>query len=126
MFVYGIRCAPADLSYLPESATADYYIDYGLLIFPHYTRAGCISAEVAGGSGSGLTPAFWNAVKLLVEDPIRPHRVSHYKQNATLSDGETTVLHEIQRAFPMTEAAWYNVPKVATATQAQGASAEDY
>jgi hypothetical protein len=123
MFVYGIRCAPADLSYLPESATADYYIDYGLLIFPHYTRAGCISAETA--SGSGLTPSFWNAVKLLVEDPTRPHRVAHCAGNASLSEGEAVVLQEIQRAFPMTEAAWYNVPKVATATQAQGASAED-
>ena len=119
MFVYGIRCAPADLSYLPESALADYYLDYGLLIFPHYTRPGVIPA------GGYLGNVFWKSVKFLTEDPTRPHMVAAGPDHPTLTSGGHAVLAEIQRAFPMTETAWYNVPKVATATQAQGASAED-
>lgn len=118
MFVYGIRCAPADLSYLPESASADYYLDYGLLVFPHYTRPGSLTASGYLGS------VFWNSVKLLVEDPTRPHMVATAPDHPTLTDGERAVLAEIQRAFPMTETAWYHVPKVANTTQARGASAE--
>jgi hypothetical protein len=117
MFVYGIRCAPADLAYLPESASADYYLDYGLLIFPHYTRAGCISRASTGSNAA----AFWDAVKLLTEDATRAHMVTAGPPHPRLSKGEREVIAEIKRAFPLTEAAWFNVPRIAT--QARDASA---
>ena len=115
MFVYGIRCAPADISYLPENAEADYYLDYGLLIFPHYTRPGLLI-----GYGNDY---FWDSVKLLAEQPSRPHMVVASPEHPPLSEGERAVLKEIQRAFPMTRAAWYNVPRVAN--QQQGAGPAD-
>lgn len=110
MFVYGIRCAPADLAYLPESASADYYLDYGLLIFPHYTRPGLLT-------GSPSNAAFLSAVKFLAEDSARPHMVTAPPAHPALTDGERAVVAEIQRAFPLTHATWYNVPKVATTQQ---------
>lgn len=117
MFVYGIRCAPADLAYLPESASADYYLDYGLLIFPHYTRPGLLTH-------AGSSPAiFWNSVKLLTEDPTRSHMVTAGPSHPSLSEGELAVITEIRRAFPLTEPAWFNVPRIAT--QVRGAPAED-
>jgi hypothetical protein len=115
MFVYGIRCAPADLAYLPESASADYYLDYGLLIFPHYTRAGLLTGA--------LSPPFWNSVKLLAEDPTRSHMVTAGPSHPSLSEGEQSVITEIRRAFPLTEPAWFNVPRIAT--QVRDASAGD-
>ncbi len=119
MFVYGIRCAPADLAYLPESASADYYLDYGLLIFPHYTRPGILI-------GAPSNAAFSSAIKLLTEDPVRPHMVSSHAapEHPRLTGGECAVLAEIQRSFPLTETAWYSVPKIAT-TQQRVASAGD-
>jgi hypothetical protein len=121
MFVYGIRCAPADLTYLPDSAEADYYIDYGLLVFPRFTRAGTVVAPAA--NPTGLNNTFWKAVKLLAEQPSRPHMVA-VATHPQLSQSECKVLVEIQRAFPLTTPAWFNVPRVAT-NQERAVNAED-
>lgn len=120
MFVYGIRCAPADLPYLPDCANADYYLDYGLLVFPHYTRSGVLRGRVS--------PRFWSAIKPLVENPARAHAVASPvdggPDHPTLSKGELEVLAEIRRAFPTTVMGWYHVPHVATAAAAAAASTQ--
>lgn len=117
MFVYGIRCAPADLPYLPDCANADYYLDYGLLVFPHYTRPGFLR-NTGGRTGA----RFWSAIKLLVENPARAHAVASPAEGGpdhpSLSKGELEVLAEIRRAFPATVMAWYHVPHVASAAAA--------
>lgn len=113
MFVYGIRCAPADLMAIYEripqgSAAADYYMDYGLLIFPEYTRPSFIQAH------AGLTDTFWNRVRRVVEAPNRPHTVE--LEHPWISDSQSHVVRIIKDAYPSTDTDWYYVPAVAAAT----------
>ena len=58
MLVYGCRCAPVDLGYLPSSADADFILDYALLMFNRFTRG----TSVVHGTGP-LTPEFWAAAE---------------------------------------------------------------
>jgi hypothetical protein len=111
MFVYGIRCAPADLLAIASrlkqgSTTADYYMDYGLLIFPQYTRASVVKAQM------GLTPEFWNRVRRIVETPGRPHSVE--LEHPWITDEQSEVVRVIKEAYPATDTDWYYVPTVAT------------
>ena len=111
MFVYGIRCAPADLiaiaSHLRQGGTnADYYMDYSLLIFPQYTRPTVIQAH------SGLTPEFWNRVSSIVSVPGRPHSVD--LEHPWITDEQSDVVRVIKDAYPSTDTDWYYVPAIAT------------
>lgn len=102
MFVYGVRCAPLDLQHLPE-ASADYYMDYGLLVFPEHTRATCVKNH------GRLTPQFWASVKRIVENPMKPHQVD--LEDPYLEEPEAAVVEALRDAYPSTSAAWYYVPR---------------
>jgi hypothetical protein len=113
MFVYGIRCAPADLLAIYErfpqgGASADYYMDYGLLVFPEYTRPSTVQAHC------GLTPDFWRRVRRIVEHSGRPHAVE--MEHPWISDRQAHILQIIKDSYPTADLDWYYVP--ATATQA--------
>ena len=86
MYVYGIRCAPCDLMGLPENAQADYYMDYGLLVFPTYTRASCVRSF-----GTQLDAGFWKQARLMLQHPMKPHRVTHL-EHPWLAREETSVV----------------------------------
>jgi hypothetical protein len=103
MFVYGVRCAPADLVDLPADAEADYYMDFGLLVFPTYTRATCIHSH------GRLSPAFWDRVKSFVEDPTRPRSVD--LEHPWITGGEDAVIRALQEYYPGLDAGWYHVPQ---------------
>lgn len=105
MYVYGIRCAPADLGDLPSDALADYYLDYGLLVFPAYTRPVCLQTHGA------LTKEFWEAVRRLVTLPNRVYAVS--LEQPFITDAEAEVVQALKERYPRIEADWYHVPKVA-------------
>jgi len=104
MYVYGIRCAPADLGDLPSDALADYYLDYGLLVFPAYTRPVCLN------SNGKLTQEFWDSVNRLITYPNRVHAVS--LEQPFLTDAESAVVKALQERYPRIESDWYHVPKV--------------
>jgi hypothetical protein len=111
MFVYGIRCSPADIlaiaSRLQQGSTnADYYMDYGLLIFPEYTRPSCVQAH------SGLTPEFWSRVRRVMEAPGRPHSVE--LEHPWITDEQAKVVKVIKESYPSTDTDWYYVPAMAT------------
>lgn len=102
MLVYGIHCAPADLPALPASS-ADYYLDYGLLVFPEYTRATCVNSH------GRLNQRFWNNVQRVVSSPRRPHEVD--AEQPYISDEEDAVVCALREAYPNAQAAWYYVPR---------------
>lgn len=102
MFVYGVRCAPLDLQDLPE-ASADYYMDYGLLVFPTHIRATCVNSH------GYLTDRFWSSVKRIIENPMKPHQVD--LEHPYLEESEAAVVDAIRDAYPSTGAAWYYVPR---------------
>lgn len=103
MFVYGIRCAPADLSDLPSDAEADYYMDFGLLVFPAYTRPTCVNSH------GRLTDAFWSLTKRIVESPERVRAVT--LEHPWLTEGEHAVLYALQDYYPSLNTDWYHVPQ---------------
>ena len=105
MLVYGIHCAPADLPALPASeARADYYLDYGLLIFPNYTRATCVQSH------GRLSKRFWDEVQRVVGSPRRPHEVD--AEQPYITDDEDEVVRSLREAYPTIQPAWYYVPRV--------------
>jgi hypothetical protein len=117
MFVYGIRCAPADLmtvlARVPQgTADADYYMDYGLLVFPQYTRPSTVQAHC------GLTSEFWQRVRRIVESPGRPHAVD--LEHPWITDQQSHVVGIIKDAYPTTDTNWYYVPVVSQASSTQG------
>ena len=103
MLVYGIRCAPVDLPGLTADAEADYYMDYGLLVFPSYTKATCVHSH------GRLTPAFWADAKRVIEHPHRPHTVN--LEQPYITDGEKTVLATLRESYPSLQSDWYYVPR---------------
>lgn len=105
MLVYGVRCAPNDLLNLPADAEADYYLDYGLLVFPSYTRPTALRSY-----GQKIQPAFWNRVARLLEQPLKP-REEDYEQ-PYITPEESAVVTALQEAYPSLQANWYYVPRV--------------
>lgn len=121
MFVYGVRCAPNDLTGLPADANADYYLDYGLLVFPTHTRASCLQSHGRGG----LTADFWQRARLLVQFSHKTHCVTHL-EHPWLSEGEAAVVSSLKEFYPGIQADWYYVPRTADASiQESGPSSED-
>lgn len=117
MFVYGIRCSPNDLLDLPSDATADYYLDYGLLVFPAYTRPSAIT-----NNGCRLTADFWQRARLLLQHPAHTHLVSTL-EHPWITEGESAVVAAMREFYPDIKTEWYYVPR--TATQGSGLSSED-
>lgn len=114
MLVYGIRCAPADLTGLPATAQADYYMDYGLLVFPEYTKGTCVESH------GRLTPAFWSEVKRVVENPTRPHSVC--LEHPYITDGENDVVHALRSSYPSLQTDWYYVPRAVVHAESDNVS----
>ena len=105
MLVYGIRCSPADLAGLtPSDAHADYYLDYGLLVFPKYTRPLCLNSH------GYLKKSFWDRVQRVIENPQLPHEFA--AEQPYITDEENEVLRELRDSYPTIQTAWYHVPRV--------------
>jgi len=106
MLVYGVRCAPLDLSYLKDAAgaNADYYLDYGLLVFNDYTTATTIKSH------GRVTPAFWERAGRILANPTRVQQVD--LEHPYISDEQDAVVKTLRAAFPRLEPGWYHVPRV--------------
>ena len=109
MLVYGVRCAPNDLLNLPADAEADYYLDYGLLVFPSYTKG-----TVLRSHSSTLQPSFWRRVARLIENPLKPYEEE--LEQPFITDGEAAVVAALRESYPTLQSNWYYVPKVVTIT----------
>lgn len=103
MFVYGIRCAPLDISVgLPDTAHADYYLDYSLLVFPTYTRTSCFNSH------GHLTDRFWKQVAPVIERNVSVREVD--LESPYITEGEDAVIKALQDRYPSLKPAWYYVP----------------
>jgi hypothetical protein len=107
MLVYGIRCSPLDLNMgLPDSAHADYYMDYGILAFPAYTRPTCLNSH------GYLTPRFWQQVGAILGSQICMREID--EEHPYVSEGEDAVIQALRERYPSLRPAWYHVPRVHT------------
>lgn len=108
MLVYGIRCNQADLADLPKDTVADYYIDYGLLVFPSFTKPTCITTR-----GSRITTDFLHTMRLLVEQ--RKAVIAMDFEQPYLSDQDATTVKAVQDITgSRVKPDWYHVPRLAT------------
>lgn len=108
MYVYGIRCSFNDLSLMPPEALgahADFYIDYGLLVFHNYTKSTCVNAH------KNLTPAFWKRVRKVTQYSSQTH-CDPELEHPYLEDEEYAFLSALQEFYPGISANWYYVPHV--------------
>jgi len=101
MLIYGIRCSPDDLSNLPSTTVADYYLDYGLLVFPGYSKPTTIQAH------GSLTPRFWAEVNQILSNPKKVHVLEHEHPYITESE-DSAVKYLEDQGHPPPE--WYYVP----------------
>ena len=102
MLVYGIRCAPDDLSSLPKQAIADYYLDYGLLVFPIYTAPLCLRGQPSA--------TLWNSIKDVVERAGDVVNID--MENPWISEEEGELVKIVQTFYPGRLPSWYSVPRV--------------
>jgi hypothetical protein len=105
MYVYGIPCSPNDLFGLPANANADYYMDYGLLIFPAYTKPTSFRSH-----GPEIQPDFWSHVKKFVEAPFQARVVD--LEHPYISTEEHEVVVALKRKYPTLDTYWFYLPKV--------------
>ena len=105
MFVYGIRCAPCDLTYLSNATKGDYYMEYGLFVFPAYSKTTCYK------SNGTLTDTFWRSVKRILEKPTQIHRVS--LEEPYITENEEDVVNALNESYPGIAPGWYYCPVVA-------------
>jgi hypothetical protein len=118
MLVYGVRCAPNDLMNLPADAEADYYLDYGLLVFPAYTRPTSLRSY-----GSRIQPAFWKRVARVLEQPLKPYEED--REQPYITSEEAAVVAALRESYPSLEANWYYVPRVVSGAAAAAAADDD-
>jgi hypothetical protein len=111
MLVYGIRCAPNDLIGLASEVNADYYLDYGLLVFPAYTRPTCLNAR------GNLNEEFWGDLRRLLHFPLKPRLVDI--EQPFITDEESSLLNELQEYYPGLQTEWYYVPCVSQSQSQQ-------
>ena len=101
MYVYGIRCDPADIQQIPLVATADYYMDYGILVFPQYTTTVHLTSR-------GLPPTqhFWDQVRIVAKNRVAP--VS--REDPYITEEEEEMVKAIRELRPYSGPQWYYVP----------------
>ena len=101
MYVYGIHCDPADIQLIPLVATADYYMDYGILVFPQYTTAVHLTSR-----GQSPTPHFWEQVRIVAKNRVMP--VS--REDLYITEEEDEMVRAIKELRPYSDLQWYYVP----------------
>jgi hypothetical protein len=111
MFVYGIRCTPQEIHLIPQHITADYYLDYGILVFPGYTRPTVINAHGRPNEN------YWRLVKPMIEQPYKMH-VTDLLEHPYITEEEASVLDALRPSHPGIQTDWFYVPIVASPTPA--------
>ncbi len=101
MFVYGFKCNPSDLHALPRGTIADYYVEYGLLVFPAYSKPTTLQAN------GRLTPEFWDTVSRVLA-ATKP--VAFQLEHPFITEAEDAAV----KAIPTAELDWYHVPRIVT------------
>ena len=101
MFVYGFKCNPSDLHALPRGTIADYYMEYGLLVFPAYSKPTTLQAN------GRLTPEFWDTVSRTLS-ATKP--VAFQLEHPFITEAEDAAV----KAIPTAYLDWYHVPRIVT------------
>ena len=106
MLIYGIRCPKSVIPYLPKTAVAEYYMDYGILAFPSYSRPTGLTAH------GHITSAFWSLVRLIIEHPEQVYAMEFEQPFLEEPDaaGVQCVRDILGRAASPD---WYHVPRIA-------------
>jgi hypothetical protein len=107
MYVYGIHCDPADIQLIPLTAAADYYMDYGILVFPQYTTAVHLTSR-----GQTPTPHFWSEVQIVAKNRVMPVT----REDLYITEEEDEMVRAIRELRPYSDLQWFYVP--ATTCQA--------
>jgi hypothetical protein len=101
MYVYGIHCDLSVIQLIPLVAAADYYMDYGIMVFPQYTTAVHLTSR-----GQPATPHFWEQVRIVAKNRVMP--VS--REDPYITDEEEEMVRAIRELCPWSDLQWYYVP----------------
>ena len=109
MLVYGVRCDSSDLINMPPGLVAEYYTNYGLLIFPAYSRPTFLM-----NYSDKLSPRFLNAAKRLIEQPYMVTPMDDEHPFVSDLEGEAIDILQATGATP----GWFHVPLLANPVKA--------
>ena len=108
MFVYGIRCPVTFLPRLPEGIKADYYMEYGLLVFPNYTQPTGLRSHL-----KQMTPEYIELCRRVIEcqptDAIEMDRLEH----PYLTSEEADAVWAVKTEMPEVDSCWFHVKTLA-------------
>ena len=108
MLVYGIRCDSSELINMPAGLVAEYYTNYGLLVFPAYSRPTLVMNHTTHPSAR-----FLNLAKRIIEQPYMVHEMDNEHPFVSDLEGEAIDTLHATGASP----SWYHVPLLATPVQ---------
>jgi hypothetical protein len=108
MLVYGIRCDSSELINMPAGLVAEYYTNYGLLVFPAYSRPTLVTNHTNPPSAR-----FLNLAKRIIEQPYMVHEMDDEHPFVSELEGEAIDTLHPTGASP----GWYHVPLLATRVQ---------
>jgi len=109
MLVYGVRCDSSDLINMPPGLVAEYYTNYGLLIFPAYSRPTFLM-----NYSDKLSARFLNAAKRLIEQPYQVTPMDDEHPFVSDLESEAIDILQVTGATP----GWFHVPMLANPVKA--------
>ena len=113
MFVYGIHCPVTIIQTLSATnipVSVDYYMEYGLLIFPEYTIPTYL--QNPRSSGMGTNTEFMELCKIIIEN--KPFATKVEREHPYISEYEDNIVWTIKEQIPNADVSWFYVPYVHT------------
>lgn len=108
MFVYGIRCP---VTMLPQLASAfpvdqpDYYMEYGLLVFPAYTKPTCLRSY-----NNQMTPQYVETCRRIIECIPTEAVEIDLLEHPFITEEEDEAVWRVKEASPEYDVGWFHVP----------------
>ena len=109
MFVYGISCPVTTIQYIAQNTRADYYMEYGILIFPEFTTASYIQNH--NNTNMSENTIFQQLCKVVIENKMVATKV--IREHPYLTESADDAVWKIREHNPTSDLSWYYVPRVA-------------
>lgn len=104
MFVYGIRCDVTVIPKLPPTTQADYYMEYGILVLPEFTRPSYVRLRPSD-------PSSYSLFKRIAENKLVATEVPNL-EHPYISESASDAVNIIKNLYLESDTAWFHVPFV--------------
>ena len=111
MFVYGIQCPVNVIASLPPGIVdADYYMEYGILVFREYSKPSFLQNYRASSGALATNTTFNTLCKSISENKTVVAKLE--LEHPYITEAQDTTVWKIKDQMPSTDLAWFHVPHV--------------